>query len=129
MNPDLIAPCGMNCALCISHFGFIMSGEKRESCPGCRIRNKNCTWVKKGCDNLSKGLVKFCYECEKFPCERLKKLDSSYRKKYGMSMVDNLKKIEKIGIKKFVESEEKKWKCPNCDGLICVHTKKCYNCK
>ena len=43
-------------------------------------------------------------------------------------MVDNLKYIKKKGMKKFLESEEKKWKCVNCGETICCHNGICYSC-
>lgn len=30
MKKELIAPCGMNCALCVSYFGYTMSGKERK---------------------------------------------------------------------------------------------------
>ena len=46
-----------------------------------------------------------------------------------MNMIENLEYIQKIGINKFLDNEQKRWKCPKCAGLICVHNKKCYNCE
>jgi len=58
----------------------------------------------------------------------LKHLDKRYRTKYYMSMIENLESIEKIGVKKFVLNEKKRWKCPGCNGVICVHKGKCLKC-
>ena len=83
---SLIAPCGMNCGLCVSYlsmkYELKKEGFRKRYCSGCRPRGKNCTFMKKHCDLLGKGLVRFCYECEKFPCSRLKDLDKRYRTKY-----------------------------------------------
>ena len=73
--------------------------------------------------------ISFCFECNDFPCERLKKLDKRYKEKYKMSMIENLKYIEKFGIDKFLKNERKNWNCPKCGEIICVHTKKCYSCE
>jgi len=42
-----------------------------------------------------------------------------------MSMMENLKFIEEKGIKSFLEQQRKKYTCPKCGGVICVHRKKC----
>lgn len=62
-----------------------------------------------------------------FPCDRLKNLDNRYRNNYDMSMIENLMDIKKKGIRKFILNQNKKYKCPECDGLISVHSKKCFS--
>ena len=123
MKEELIAPCGMNCAICRAYL------RDKNKCPGCRLidRNKSKTRTKciiRNCDLLKKNKSGFCYDCENLPCTRLKQLDKRYRTKYDMSMLENLEFIKKKGIRKFIIKEEKRWKCPN--GVICVHDKKCY---
>ena len=126
---ELIAPCGMNCGICISLFGYTMNGRKRKHpCNGCRSRDKKCAFLKKQCDSLAAGQVEYCFECTDFPCERLKALDKRYRTKYGMSMIENLKFIQTKGIKHFLKNEEERWKCSTCGGVICVHNRTCYAC-
>ena len=124
-----IAPCGMNCALCIGYFGYTISGGKRKvRCTGCITVDKNCAFIKKSCKKLTKKEISYCYECDGFPCERLKKLDKRYRKRFDMSMIENLEFIRDNGMEKFLKQQEKKYECPDCGELICVHDKKCYNC-
>ena len=129
-DPKLIAPCGMNCGICISFFGYAVNGRKRKNpCIGCRSRDKQCAFLKKQCDKLLNKKVEYCFECMDFPCENLKKLDKRYRTKYGMSMIENLEYIQKNGINKFVENERERWKCSKCGEVICVHNRKCYSCE
>ena len=119
----LISPCGMNCAICRS---YLLS-----KCTGCRIRNKKCAFVKKRCeDNLKllKGEVEYCFECQCFPCEALVKLDDRYRKRYKMSMIDNLKVIQEKGIHQFVLIQNHCYQCPECGHMISVHDQKCLYC-
>lgn len=128
MKSSLIAPCGMNCATCMGYqreknkcLGCReMSKSKPESCRKCAIAR--CKVLKE------KGLFCCSDECEKFPCQRLKNLDKVYRTKYAMSMLENLENIKKNGIKKFVKAEEKRWQCPKCKGLVCVHSGYCLRC-
>jgi hypothetical protein len=128
-TPELIAPCGMNCGICVAHFGYTMRGEKRKHiCVNCRSRKSNCAFIKQSCRKLATNKIAYCYECSDFPCDNLKILDKVYRNKYGMSMIENLKYIEAKGIDQFIKNEQERWKCSICGGVICVHNKKCYAC-
>jgi hypothetical protein len=133
MEEILIAPCGMNCALCGNYRA--MKNDLRKAgifkayCAGCRPRGKNCAFMKKNCELLGEGKVQFCFECPDFPCLRLKHLDKRYSTKYHMSMIENLNCIKEKGMDKFLKKEEKKWKCPKCGGVICCHNGICYTCE
>jgi len=132
MEETLIAPCGMNCALCISYLAMKIDlntqGFSRRYCPGCRPRGKHCTFMKSHCSLVGKGLVQYCYECNDYPCARLKALDKRYRSKYHMSMLDNLEWIQRQGIKSFLAQQEQAWRCPQCGGVICCHNGLCLQC-
>jgi hypothetical protein len=121
---SLIAPCGMNCGICIAYL------RDKNKCPGCRGLDGNRSKCKqiKHCPTFENGRAQFCFECEKFPCSRLKHLDERYRTKYNMSMIENLEYIKKFGLKEFVANEKIRWKCPECGGTICVHKGYCYSC-
>ncbi len=45
-----------------------------------------------------------------------------------MSMIENLRVIKNQGMNFFLKEQEKKYKCSECDGIICVHNSKCYSC-
>jgi hypothetical protein len=98
------------------------------NCPGCRPRNKKCAFLKGHCSKLSKGEVTFCFECASFPCDRLRTIDSRYRSRYRMSMIENLSFIKENGMEKFLECQEETWKCQNCGELISCHNGLCFNC-
>ena len=126
---ELIAPCGMNCGICIGFFGYAVNGRKRKmTCIGCRPRDKSCAFLKKHCKKLLKKEIEYCYECNDFPCDYLEKLDKRYREKYDMSMIDNLISIKEKGMKKFLTQQKEKYTCPNCGGSVCVHNNICYGC-
>ena len=126
-NTLLIAPCGMNCGICMAYL------REKNKCPGCRVDNikkpvtrANCKI--KNCPVFKENNSEYCFECEKFPCEKLKHLDKRYRLKYKMSMIGNLEYIKKSGIKNFIRNENTKWRCPDCGGKICVHSGNCSHC-
>jgi hypothetical protein len=129
---DLIAPCGMNCGLCASYLALKNNvkakGVKMPYCVGCRPRKKNCAFLKKHCAKLSKEEVNFCFECTSFPCDHLITIDSRYKARYRMSMIENLNFIKTEGMEKFLEKQDKLWKCQDCGALICCHNGICFNC-
>ena len=132
LRENLIAPCGMNCSLCRSYQAMNHNLKKQgfnyKYCPGCIPRGENCLHMGDQCELLAKGLVRFCFECQDFPCKRLKALDKRYRTKYHMSMIENLEYIRQKGIEEFLAKESNQWQCPNCDGLICCHNGLCLIC-
>ena len=125
LSRDFIACCGMDCGLCIAHL------RKRNRCPGCNgddtTKSPHCvTCAIKRCDETAAGA--FCFECSRFPCARLRHLDARYRGEYGMSMVENLHRIQEGGIDAFVAEERPRWTCPECGGLLSVHRPACIYC-
>jgi predicted enzyme related to lactoylglutathione lyase len=126
---ELIAPCGMNCRICLGYFGYTASGKRRKmKCIGCKTRDKSCAFLKKYCKKLTKKEVDYCYECSDFPCSHLEKIDKEYRERYNMSMIENLKYIRDNGMESFLKQQERKYRCPECGGVICVHNGICYSC-
>jgi hypothetical protein len=129
---NLVAPCGMNCALCANYLALVndvkSKGVKMPYCAGCRPRNKNCAFLKKHCSKLLSGEVAFCFECSRFPCDPLRTIDDRYKSRYKMSMIQNSSFIKANGMEKFLEEQEKLWKCPSCGQIICCHNGICFNC-
>ena len=128
MRSELIAPCGMNCGLC---YAFL---REKNKCPGCRFFD-SLTPVSiarcgiRNCEKFKNKKIKFCFECDEFPCQRLKKLDKRYRSKYNMSEIQNLEIIRDKGLNVFLKDQEKRWKCNKCGGTICVHKNECLSCR
>jgi hypothetical protein len=130
LNKDhnLIAPCGMNCGICLGYL------REKNHCSGCRDDNKSypaycVSCIIKNCALLRETESGFCYECIKYPCRRLKQLDKRYRTRYGMSMIENLIFIREEGVAAFTEKERVRWTCPRCGATLCVHRKFCLSCK
>jgi hypothetical protein len=120
INRNLIAPCGMNCGVCLAHL------REKNRCQGCREAEKNKPKTRVFCKiricRERKG--NYCSDFSKFPCKRLKSLDKRYRTKYDMSEIENLELILCKGINSFVKGERKRWQ--SSKGLLCVHNKKYY---
>ncbi|AKM81285.1 MAG: hypothetical protein UT13_C0001G0324 [Candidatus Pacebacteria bacterium GW2011_GWF2_38_9] len=119
ITPKLIAPCGMNCGLCFHHL------KDKDKCPGClsgRMVNKRCL-------NCAIKLCKerkgdYCFDCDKFPCDRINHIDTRYKKRYGMSMLENLEIIKNKGMDYFLKQQKQKY--VTSEGTYCVHDKKRY---
>jgi hypothetical protein len=128
MIEELIAPCGMNCGICMAYL------REKNRCRGCSIQDpyergtslRRCSI--RNCETIRNNVSGFCYECTIFPCRRLKQLDKRYTTKYSMSMLENLAIIKNEGIEALLAREEKKWKCQECGGVISCHNGICYGC-
>jgi len=131
---ELIAPCGMNCGICMSYLALKNEVPKRpyivSYCKGCRPRDKKCAFLKKRCKKLLNHEVEFCFECEDFPCESLKHLDNKYKKayEYPYSFIKTLKMIKEIGIEETLQKLENQHTCKKCGQNLCIHNNLCYNC-
>lgn len=127
-HQGMIAACGMNCGICIGHLRdkkpcggcFKMDDpNKPNSCRSCKIVN---------CESLAETQSGFCYDCNKYPCARLKQLDKRYRTNYGMSMIENLEFIKSYGLDEFTQKEKVRWTCKTCGSQLCVHRNQCLKC-
>ncbi len=124
---DMIAPCGMNCASCL---GFM---RYKDHCPGCRSIDdsrpeycKRCIII--NCELLKMTESKFCYDCPKYSCQRLKRLDKRYSTNHNTSFFENLSMIKERGIDQFLIFETNRRTCPQCGSTLCIHRPFCFEC-
>lgn len=134
MEEQLIAPCGMNCALCIHYQAakhqLNQKGFSRTTCPGCIPRGTHCRHMGARCARLGEGQVRFCTQCPDYPCRRLKDLDKRYRTKYHMSMLENLEILKGPGgMEALLQREAVRWQCPHCKEILCCHNGLCLGCQ
>jgi hypothetical protein len=128
MNAKLIAPCGINCSVCLGYL------REKNRCPGCRETGGNkpeyCNkCIIRNCQILREKGMKYCSDrCEKYPCKRLKGLDKRYRTGYAASPLENLENVKKYGIRRFIREEKTRWKCKKCEATLCVHRDFCLKC-
>lgn len=123
-DPMLLAPCGMNCSICSAVLrprpvctGCIEEGIKPKYCTDCRIRN---------CVHATQG--QWCVTCGEMPCACLRRLDLRYRRRYGMSMIENIRYIREHGRTAWEQREVEKWRCPTCGMLWSAHSAHCLAC-
>ena len=131
ISEKLIAPCGMNCAVCSRYLSYV-NNMKRSRCIGCRPGNRICTYLFEKCKGVNNGIptgnAVFCFECGRYPCEQIIRMEKRYKKNYRMSVKDNLDCIKRKGMHKFVDEQYGKHQCLKCGGLISIHNGKCFKC-
>jgi hypothetical protein len=129
---NLAGPCGIYCGTCRHYLartkGLLKEKKLKDGCRGCRIQNKKCSWVKKDCAPLKKGQIEFCYECNDFPCANLNKLNQRHIHEDNVNLIDNLLRIKTIGVERWLEEQEDKFRCPRCGGNTCAIDGECYDC-
>lgn len=101
-NKNLIAPCGLYCGEC--------SAFQNGGCGGCISRKGLCLKYTKICKIYSccvekKGL-KVCSQCQEFPCEKFGAFFNTLA--WYNEVVGNLKRIEEIGMEKFLAEQVKR---------------------
>jgi hypothetical protein len=129
---NLAAPCGMYCGTCRAYLlltkNLLEKRGYKQGCPGCRIRNKNCVFIKSYCSLIKNQQIDFCFECDKFPCTNRGGIDRKSKNKYNIDLVGNLQRLKEVGLKEWLKEQENKWKCSRCGGTICVHDQMCVDC-
>ena len=143
INKNLAGRCGHYCGACSVYRARVDGGKllkvMKKGCPhdrnlyckGCLAVDETC-WPYNHCKILkcldTKGLV-FCHECEEFEkggCEEWKRLAEGHAK-IGMKFRENLISIKTVGVEKWLEEQDKKWRCPSC-GKPITEEEKCYQC-
>ena len=130
IEAHMIAPCGLDCKLCSRHL------QADHPCPGCNGPD-GC---KPDCCRVDCAIVHcavrktlpggFCDACVKFPCADVMEKETRYSNAYPMveTPIGNLAYIRKCGMDAFLKQERRRWSCPDCGGIICVHDGVCSGC-
>ncbi len=127
MKTKDIAPCGLNCSLCLAyqrdknHCNGCNGSDDHKAyhCIECRIRN---------CEEKKGNKKLLCSKCKKYPCRRIKDLEKRYTNRYNVSIYKNFEDIKILGIRKFIKNEKVKWQCDKCGKYFCMHREKCLFC-
>ncbi len=121
---SMLAPCGMNCAVCYKHLGKnpcqgcnAQDDAKPERCRKCAI--KSC---------VEERNVENCRDCDSFGCKQIKNLDKSYRNRYGVSLIENGLWVREHSVAEFMIEQCRIYTCPVCGGVISLHDGDCCEC-
>ena len=149
INEKLLSPCGLYCGVCgvyyatrdnnpkfleklLSFYQNTMPGLenltiKDLECEGCMSDNVSffCrVCAIKDC-NKKKGYAG-CHECDEFPCRFIEDFPIPVGKKVVMRSVPHRKKW---GTEKWVNDEQARYVCPDCDHILFRGAKRCNKCK
>jgi len=142
-DKDLAGYCGMYCGSCpmyrASHdkdekAAFELSFKTRCTveqikCEGCRTSDRFT--LSKGCvfRKCAKGRgLESCSFCQDFPCESLTVFYKEDMRQQGEAE-KNARRIKEIGIDKWLDEAEARWRCKHCDSKISLNAKACRICK
>ena len=96
----LVAPCGLYCGECL--------GFQRGTCDGCRSGSGECLKYRKICGIFECCIIKkkleLCNQCNQFPCKKFNKFFET--PEWYSEVVNNLKRIKKVGLKKWLKEQE-----------------------
>ena len=125
LDPTLLAPCGMHCLVCYVYF------RKKKPCRGCRAMDgsqpDHCRVCKiKTC--AGEHGVAFCSDCPDFPCTVIKRLDRSYRQRYAVSLVEDARRRQALGVEAYLLEKKARWTCAACGGVVSLHDRVCSEC-
>ena len=99
-----ISICGLNCAKC-----EIFLNNQCSKCRGPLDKHwsPDCEFIE--CINQKK--LKYCYECEYFPCKKIKKFENDEYPHHRQT-INNLTKMKEIGIEAFIKDQKRAVFCP-----------------
>jgi hypothetical protein len=147
---NLIAACGLYCGACEMYRayhdnnesklqylvqGFNSKGGKFTAedlkCDGCLAAGRLVAWghqcKMRLCDRHGPEEPWCSSKCPDFPCKSLTDF-ANMGITHHNEIIDNLRRLEKAGIKKHTEQEEKRWLCPECQTPLAWYDQTCHQC-
>ncbi len=141
VRKELLAPCGLYCGVCgilIAHRDNNQKFKERLAtiygttpeeicCEGCLSEKpfKYCVVCPIKACTQEKGYGG-CYQCESFPCAHVEAFPMKVGKKVILRAIPQWREW---GTEKWVEEEEKRYRCPSCGGPLFRGAKRCRSCE
>jgi hypothetical protein len=123
--------CGVYCGACPTLLAT-MAGklDETQQCYGCKSEKPTgfcSTCGIKACAQR-KG-YEFCNECSELKiCEFMQKLISDTQYPYGQCVLENLEMIRQESLPKWLEMQDKRWRCKNCGVSHSWYHETCPEC-
>ncbi|MCP4348705.1 MAG: DUF3795 domain-containing protein [Desulfobacterales bacterium] len=141
MKKELLAPCSMYCGVCGIYMASRDNNQKLKdklanaysvtpeqvACKGC-LSDERFVYCQ-ACDIRTCVMEKGydgCHQCEEFPCKIIDDFPVPAGKKVMLRSVPDRKRL---GTEKWVEQEEKRYKCSHCGDQVFRGAKRCGSCK
>lgn len=71
--------------------------------------------------------IEFCFQCSDYPCKMVSDFKNDDRPHHSI-IFHNLGLIKELGIKQWMQDQEKRWSCPTCGEKFSWYSDKCSNC-
>lgn len=113
-------------------FGIVCENKKSYEikCNGCKSNTLfiNCDTCKiRKCAIENK--IEHCLECSKYPCNFINELNSiKSLLPHLKTNHENMERVKSVGVEKWLEEQEKRWRCPKCSREFSWYSSKCSKC-
>jgi hypothetical protein len=141
VDKNLLAPCGLYCGVCAIRMAYRDGNEKFKErlvpvyglkstdeirCEGCMSEDRfmYCQVCPIRDCVTAKGF-EGCHQCEEWPCKLIEDFPLPVGKRVMLRAIPEWKKL---GTEAWVEAEEKRYHCPECDYAVFRGAKRCRNC-
>jgi len=145
---ELLGICGLYCGTCPNYLAA-REGDAAElgriseatGIPVARVRCDGCLSenVFEPCIDCRHGFracaaernVTWCFECPDLPCRRLEAFRDVHVVdgiSHHENVVENLRYAREHGVKRFVEDQERRGRCPRCGRRLYWHQRRCPEC-
>jgi len=144
----LAAVCGLYCGACTiyrarkdgNHEGieqiaramssFISVTPEELDCDGCLAGGRLTPYCRqcamRVCPDKKPGVTR-CSDCPDFPCSIINDFNNDGMRHHA-EVLDNLRKIAKNGVGNWLDSEQQRWRCPNCNEPVDWYARTCFHC-
>ena len=144
VKKELLAPCGLYCGVCsiyIAHRDNNLKFKERLlpiykafaknvddiACTGC-LSDGIVFPVRRSCPikkcSQDKG-INGCHQCNDFPCKFIENFPIQVGKRVILRAIPTWREF---GTEKWVEEEEKRYRCPDCGNVLFRGAKRCNKC-
>ena len=97
--------------------GCLAGGRLTPYCQKCLIRI---------CPDDKPG-VERCSDCPDFPCSRITAFNNDGMRHHA-EVFENLRRMNEKGVIAWLEAEEKRWLCPQCQAPVDWYARSCFHC-
>ena len=97
--------------------GCLSQGQLTSHCLNCAIRL---------CPSGKPGVAR-CADCPDFPCSRITDFNNDSVRHHA-EVLDNIRRMQKIGVKEWLNEQEEKWRCSLCGVSVEWYAQHCFRC-
>lgn len=123
--------CGVYCGACPT----VLATKAEEiaetmQCYGCKSEKPTGYCATCGIKACAQGKgYEFCHQCNELEtCELMQKFISDKQWPYGQCVLKNMEAIQVIGLPKWLEMQDKRWRCKNCGASYSWYHETCPQC-